>query len=84
MSPVGGSTAFSDTAPYPQKVTGQGMIALVQCLREHQMPVDFETASDQTGAGVAPGPRELFSRGADPVRRLVGGWTAMVGIHQSQ
>ena len=43
---VCGSTAFSDTAPYPPEVTEQGMIALVQCIREHQMPVDFETVSE--------------------------------------
>jgi putative PEP-CTERM system histidine kinase len=41
-----GSTAFSDTAPYPPEMTVQGTTALVQCLREHPMPVDFETASD--------------------------------------
>ncbi len=41
-----GSTAFSDTASYPPEITGQGMTALVQCIREHQMPVDFEIASD--------------------------------------
>jgi putative PEP-CTERM system histidine kinase len=43
---VAGSTVFSETAPYPAAVTEAGTRALVQCLREHPMPVDFETAMD--------------------------------------
>ncbi len=44
-----GSTAFSDTVPYPPEITEQGMTALIQCIREHQMPIDFETTSEPQG-----------------------------------
>ena len=43
---VGSSTVFSETAPYPPEVTEAGTLALGQCIREYQIPIDFETASD--------------------------------------
>lgn len=57
---IGSSTVFSETAPYPPEVTEEGIMALGWCMREHQMPVDFETVMDPKVRELRQGLVEYF------------------------